>query len=109
MYAEHDYFFNINDTDEFQKVKCLNNSTMGQVREHLRCHVAKANMYIFNHYKDTWIALETTCSASILHFSSLALTCPHDFSILTLASQHPLPLLPILPLGSLTVFAVVQD
>ena len=77
--------------------------------EYLRYHVAKANMYIFNHCKDTWIALETTCCACMLHFSSLALTRPHDFSILTLARQHPLPLLPILPLGSLTVFAVVQD
>ena len=63
---------------------------------------------ISNHYKDTLIRLETTCSACLLHFSSLVL-CPHDFPVLTLASQLLFPLLPVLPLTSLTVFAVVQD
>ena len=29
------YFFNVNDTDTFQKVKCLNNAIMGQVIQNI--------------------------------------------------------------------------
>lgn len=46
---------------------------------------------ISNHYKDTLIHLETTCSACMLHFSSLVLTMSSRLSSIDLGQPTTIP------------------